>query len=233
MVGHDRVVVAVDFWQPWRAQRKVFPGQTGALSEDTRGHGRKAVAPAVQEERAEVKASSRGACYDWSSQRTTEKPWNPGRHQSGKAGRETTQQEFHPRRRRIPKCGSTSTIRHAKKAPGFFKRLDGEWLPPFRASTPEAHPAPEWQPCSKTGKKKPNPVCRQCEWHPDFRSQCSSQSAPSTPSEQYHPTPRHGLKHIHRRPDEWCPPWKPQQLKPQTYLPNADDPLIPRCGNRL
>ncbi|KAG0563555.1 hypothetical protein KC19_8G040800 [Ceratodon purpureus] len=219
--------------QPWRAQRKVFPIQTGALSEDTGGHGRKSVAPAVPKEKSEpasLKVSSRGS-YDCSSQTTTEKPWNPGRHQSGKAGSETTQQDFHPHRRRIPKGGSTSLVRHAKKGPGFYKRNDGEWLPPFRASTPEmvAHQAPgcvPWQ-CPKTGKKKADPNCRQGEWQPDFRSRCSSQSAPSTP--EHRPA---GLRHIHRRPDEWCPPWKAQQSKLQQHSTDVDafgyDPLMSR-----
>jgi hypothetical protein len=208
---------------PWRAHRKTFPNQTGALSGGEDIRHRKYVPPMVVDEKPTVKAWRGGS--DCGSK---ESEWKSGRHVSGKSGCETTQQDFHPHRRHIPKGGSSSLIRHPKKAPGVYKRDDGEWVPPFRAPTPEMV-APAGVPLRHTGKKAAPDFVRRDEWQPAFRS-CSTPDSPGsvTPPDSYQRPTSRGLKHCQSRPDEWCPPWKQQHFHPQHLQTSIDDASLQR-----
>ncbi|XP_073396994.1 uncharacterized protein [Physcomitrium patens] len=191
--------------EAWRAQRRCFPESTGSMCEDTTYRRRFLVPPPV--EHPDPWRPCTRAC-EYASPKNSEKGWKPARHQSGKIGRETTQQDFHPQRRHIPKGGSTATMRFPKKGPGIFNKNDGEWQPPFRDPNPELELQQALEcasrPVRKTGKKSAPPLCHQGEWQPNFRSSIS-QSVPSIP----HRVPsQQRLRHIDRQPDEWCPPWK-------------------------
>ena len=193
-------------WQRWRASHKYVPGGTGAPSENWRsssryinpGHGCSETSwkPSLKQfgvcEKPSLEADYRTGLKCFEDRRT----------------KETTQADFHPSLRYIPKGESEQPHWHPARGPGEFRCKD-QWLPPFREPTPEvvgcgtAPGCVSWQ-CPKRGRRCTS--SRKDEWQPQFRGDNGGDSPPRELASQG------GFRTcLQRTPgalDEWQPPWK-------------------------